>query len=115
MKRRARSRARFASMTEKLRTTQARAAIRTKSWSWRPSVAVGKKAHHDPRARGRRNSRQRAANRVPLAGIAGHNRRFRLDCNCSLQLYVQSDFVGIAPLWPRAFVARVFVCRLADV
>src|ERR1019366_3828941 len=115
MKRRAPSRARFASTAEKSHTTQARAVIRTKSWSWRLSAAAGKKVNHDPRARDRRDSRQRAADRVPFAGIAGHNRRFRFDCDCPVQLYIQSYVVRIATLWPWPFVARVFVRRLAHV
>src|SRR6266567_8484090 len=110
MKRRARLHARSGWMAEKLRTTLARAAIRTKSWSWRLSARAEKRAHHDPRARGRRDTRQGTQDRVPFPGIAGYNRRFRFDRDCPVQLYVQSDVVGIAPLRPWPLVACVFVC-----
>src|SRR4029077_11067962 len=115
MKRKARSRARFAWTAEKSRTIRARAAIPTKSWSWQPFATAQKKARHDPRARHRSDPRQGTQDRVPFSGIAGHNRRLRFDCDCPVQLYIQSDVVGIAPLRARPFVARVFVCRLADV
>src|SRR5216683_3103109 len=115
MKRRALLRARSVWTTENLRTTRARAAIRTKSWSWRLCATAGKQTPHDPRARGRRDSRQGTEDRVPFAGIAGYNSRLRADCDCPVQLYIQSDFVGIAPLRARPFMARVLICRLADV
>src|ERR1700720_2258359 len=98
MKPRARSRARFASTAEKLRTIRAREAIRKKSWSWRLSARAGKKANRDPRARSRSNSRQGTQDRVSVAGTIGHNGRFRVDRDCPVQLHLQSNFVGIAPL-----------------
>ncbi len=47
--------------------------------------------------------------------LLGTTARLRSDCDRPLQLYVQSDVVGIAPLRSRTSVARVSVCRLADV
>src|SRR5580704_11476693 len=115
MRRRARSRARSAWTAEKLRMTPAPAAIQMKFWSWPLSATAGKRARHDTGARHRRDSRQGTTDRVPFAGIAGHNCRLRPDRDRTVQLYIQSDFLRIAPLWTRTFVAGIFICRFADV
>src|SRR5579864_7923959 len=116
-RRRPRSPAPFASNTAKSRMIPAWAAIPRKFWSSRPfarvRVIATARRNHDPRARRPRDPRQGVAHRISFARVARNDGGLRAHRDGPLQLHVQPDVFGIAPLWPRSPVAGVLVRRLA--